>query len=311
MLTPFDLELFVAIADTGSLTAAARACGLTRATVTRRLTMLQERLGVPLLHRTTRDLALTEAGLLYLEGCRETLTRLRQVEANVHQLGGAPRGQLRIACPIIGVEQIVGPLVTAFAREYPDVAVQLHLSSETCNPLVDGFDIAVQMGLEQNSALASQCLVRDHYALIASPGYLERRGVPRTVDELEGHDCIVAVRANGAHEPWPVRGGGLFTVAKPKLLVNAAGLVRVAALHGLGIALIAQTLVREDLAAGTLVRVLEDRVGRPMPIYLVYAAGSKLSPKIRCFIDYAAAWLARLRPEAAASAPVLIERRTG
>jgi DNA-binding transcriptional LysR family regulator len=304
MLTPFDLELFVAVADAGSLTAAARACGLTRATVTRRLTMLEERLGVPLLHRTTRDLALTEAGLLYLEGCRETLTRLRQVEATVHQLGGAPRGQLRIACPIIGVEQIVGPLVTSFAREYPDVAVQLHLSSEPCNPLVDGFDIVVQIGLDENSALASQCLVRDNYALIASPGYLERRGTPRSVADLEAHDCIVAVRANGAEEPWPLRDGGVFTVPKPKLLLNAAGLVRMSALGGLGIALIAQTLVREDLAQGTLQLVLEDRVGKPMPVCLVYAAGSKQSPKIRCFVAYATAWMEQLR------APALIEPRT-
>jgi DNA-binding transcriptional LysR family regulator len=267
--------------------------------------MLQERLGVPLLHRTTRDLALTEAGLLYLEGCRETLTRLRQVESTVHQLGGAPRGQLRIACPIIGVEQIVGPLVTSFAHEYPDVAVQLHLSSDPCNPLVDGFDIVVQVGLEQNSALVSHCLVRDTYALIASPGYLERRGVPGSVAELEAHDCIVAVRANGAQEPWPLCDGGAFTVPKPKLLLNAAGLVRMSALRGLGIALIAQTLVRDDLAAGRLLRVLEDRIGKPMPVCLVYASGSKLSPKIRGFVDYATAWMERLR------APALIEQRPG
>src|SRR4051812_41845813 len=121
MLTPFDLELFVAIADSGSLTAAARICRLTRATVTRRLALLEERLGVSLISRSTRELQLTEAGTIYLDGCRDTLTRLRQAEANVHQLGGKPRGQLRIVCPIIGMEQVVGPLVTSFAGQYPEV----------------------------------------------------------------------------------------------------------------------------------------------------------------------------------------------
>src|SRR5438034_611891 len=98
MLTPFDLELFVALADTGSLTAAARVCGLTRATIARRLATLEERLGVPLVNRTTRELSLTEAGNVFREGCRDTLTRFREAEAAVHQLGGKPRGQLRIAC---------------------------------------------------------------------------------------------------------------------------------------------------------------------------------------------------------------------
>jgi DNA-binding transcriptional LysR family regulator len=296
VLTPFDLELFVAIADTGSLTAAARVCGMTRATVARRLTMLEERLGVALVNRTTRDLSLTEAGVVYLEGCRDTLTRLRQAEATVHQLGGRPRGSLRIACPIIGVEQIVGPLVTSFARQYPEVDVQVHLSSEPVNPLVDGFDIVVQIGLAENAALMAQCLLRDAFTLMASPEYLMRRGLPQSVDDLVAHDCIVAVRANGGHEPWPLREGGVYAVPRPKLVANAAGLLRIAALKGIGIALLAQALVHDDLAAGTLVPVLADRVGRVLPVNLVYATGSRLSPKIRCFVDYAAAWVERLRP---------------
>ena len=294
MLTPFDLELYVAIANTGSLTTAARVCGVTRATITRRLAALEEHLGVTLVNRTTRDLSLTEAGAVYLEGVRETLNRLRQAEAAVHELGGKPRGQLRIAAPIIRVEQIIGPLVTSFVRAYPDVDVQVHLSSEPVNPLSDGYDLAVQIGLEQNAALMSKCIIREHYALVASPEYLEKRGMPASIDELGQHDCIVAVRANGVHEPWPLRDGGVFSCTRPKLLANASGLVRIGALQGLGIALIGQSLVRADIAAGSLVNVLADRVGTVLPISLVYAEGSKLSPKIRCFVDYACAWVERM-----------------
>jgi DNA-binding transcriptional LysR family regulator len=294
MMTPFDLELFVALADTGSLTAAARVCGLTRATITRRLTTLEERLGVPLVNRTTREFSLTEAGSVFLDGCRDTLSRLRQAEAAVHQLGGKPRGRLRVACPILRIDQIVAPMVLGFMRAYPEVDVQVHLSSEPCNPLTDGFDIAVQIGLEQHSAAIARCLMREGYILVASPGYLARRGVPSSVDDLAQHDCIVSVRANGVHEPWPLREGGTFSPDRPKLLANAAALVRVAALEGIGIALIARSLMNADLTAGTLVPVLEQQIGQEVPVSLVYAAGDKMSPKIRCFVDYAATWIERL-----------------
>jgi DNA-binding transcriptional LysR family regulator len=294
MLTPFDLELFVALADTGSLTAAARVCGLTRATIARRLTTLEERLGVPLVHRTTRDFSLTEAGNVFLDGCRDTLTRLRSAEAAVHQLGGKPRGPLRIACPIIRVEQIIGPLVIAFARAYPEVDVQVHLSSEPCNPVADGFDLAVQVGLEQHAALMARCLLREPYFLVASPEYLARRGVPRTVEDLTEHQCIVSVRANGVHEPWPLRGGGALTVERPKFLANAAGLVRSTAIAGMGIALMARSVMHADLQNGRLVPLLEDQIGQEVPVSLVYAASSKLSPKIRSFVDFAAAWVEEL-----------------
>ncbi len=294
MLTSFDLELFVAIANTRSLTVAARVCGVTRATITRRLDALETHLGVALVNRTTRELSLTEAGAVYLDGCRETLARLRQAEAAVLELGGRPRGQLRIACPIIRVEQIVGPLVTSFARACPDVDVQVHLTSEPCNPLVDGFDLAVQVGFETHAALLSRCLLREKYVLMASPSYLERRGVPQEIADLTQHDCIVAVRANGVHEPWPLADGSVFVAERPRLLANAACLIREGVLQGLGIALMAQSLVRDDVAEGQMVPVLEGRAGQVLPVSLVYAAGSRLSPKIRCFVDYATAWVERM-----------------
>jgi len=296
VLTPFDLELFVALADTRSLTAAARVCSVTRATISRRLSALEERLGVTLVNRTTRDFSLTEAGIVYFEGCRDTLVRLRQAETTVRELGDKPRGSLRIACPIIRAEQIVGPLLTSFANTYPEIDVHIQLSSEPFNPLTDGFDIVVHIGVARHAALIARCLLRERYTLMASPQYLRRRGVPASIAELADHDCLVSVRGNGVREPWPLKDGGSFTVEKPRFLTNAASLLRMATVEGVGIGLNAHSLVAADLASGALVPVLDGIVEQVQPISLLYAAGSKLSPKIRCFVDFAQRWVDALAP---------------
>jgi hypothetical protein len=158
----------------------------------------------------------------------------------------------------------------------------------------------VQIGFDQNASLLSRCLLRERYTLMASPEYLERRGTPRTLEDLTKHDCIVAVRANGVREPWPLADGGTLTIERPRFAANSAGLGRIAALQGLGIGLMAHSLVRDDLADGALVPVLDGQVGQLLPVSLVYPAGSKLSPKIRCFVEYAAAWVARLGGDAPA-----------
>jgi DNA-binding transcriptional LysR family regulator len=293
VLTPFDLELFVALADTRSLSTAARMCSVTRATIARRLSALEERLGVTLVNRTTRDFALTEAGAVYFEGCRDTLVRLRHAETSVRELGDRPRGTLRLACPIIREDRIVGPLLCAFAHEYPEIDVHIYLSSEPCNPLTDGFDVVVHLGVASQAALIARRLLTERYTLMASPAYLARRGAPASVEDLAEHDCLVAVRADGVREPWPLLDGGSFTIEKPRFSANTAGLLRLATLEGLGVALNAHSLVGPDLASGALVPVLEGVVEQVQPINLLYAAGSKLSPKIRAFVDFAQQWVAQ------------------
>jgi DNA-binding transcriptional LysR family regulator len=291
VLTPFDLELFVALADTRSLSTAARMCSVTRATIARRLSALEERLGVTLVNRTTRDFALTEAGTVYLEGCRDTIVRLRRAETSVRELGDRPRGALRLACPIIREDRIVGPLLCAFAHAYPEIDVHIHLSSEPSNPLTDGFDVVVHIGVASQAALIARRMVTERYTLMASPAYLARRGVPRTVEELAEHDCLVAVRADGVREPWPLRDGGSFPIERPRFCANTAGLLRLATVEGLGVGLNAHSLVGPDLESGALVPVLEGVVEQVQPISLLYAAGSKLSPKIRAFVDFAQQWV--------------------
>jgi DNA-binding transcriptional LysR family regulator len=214
----------------------------------------------------------------------------------VRELGDRPRGALRIACPIIRAEQIIGPLSTAFATAFPEIDVHIHLSSEPFNPLTDGFDVVVHIGVARHAALIARCLLRERYTLMASPDYLRRRGVPTSVADLADHDCLVAIRADGVREPWPLRDGGSFTVEKPRFVANAAGVLRIATVDGIGIGLNAYSLVAADLASGALVPVLEGLVEQVQPISLLYAEGSKASPKVRCFVEFAQQWVDALLP---------------
>jgi DNA-binding transcriptional LysR family regulator len=292
MHTPFDLELFIAIADTGSLTEAARVCGVTRATVTRRLDALEESLGVPLLNRSTRQLSLTEAGIMYSSSCREVMARLRQAETQVRELDGQPRGRLRIAMPIVHLDSIVGPLVAGFSEAYPDVDVQITFSSVYADPLADGCDVALHIGFDTNPTLRARYLLREQFGLYASPTYLERKGMPQHPADLAQHDCIVALR-DGARENWPLRSGGTFAVEEPRILANSMSLMRIGTLKGVGIALMARSVVREDLASGALEPVLEREVGTEQPVNLLYPESARSSPRVRCFLDFTSAWVTR------------------
>jgi DNA-binding transcriptional LysR family regulator len=250
-------------------------------------------MGVLLVHRSTRHLSLTEAGTVYVESCRGALAHLRRGEASVRELDGVPRGVLRVATPIIRLEGIVGPLVTGFARRHPTVEVQIVVSSEHMDPIQDQFDLALRVGGGGSPTLITRCLSRETFGLYASPAYLAQRGMPASSEQLDQHDCLLSLR-EGARESWPLRTGGNLTVLRPRLVANSSSLIHQGAVEGLGIGLIAGSLVRQDLARGTLVPVLEAEVGQEQPISLLYAESAKTSAKVRSFVDFALDWVKQL-----------------
>jgi DNA-binding transcriptional LysR family regulator len=292
MHTPFDLEVFIAISDTGSLTEAARLCGVARATVTRHLDSLEESLGVALVHRSTRKLTLTEAGQMYSASCRDAVAQLRRAASAVRELDGKPRGSLRLSMPIVHLERVVAPLVAGFTEAFPDVDVQVTFSSDNANPLADGTDVALYIGFDTNPQLITRVILREQFRLVASPAYLARRGTPSTLEELRGHDCIVAVR-DGVRETWPLGGEEFYAVNDPRLVANSMTMMRAAAVQGVGIAFMARSVVHEDLKSGALVTVLPERIKAEQPVSLLYAESAKSSPRVRCFVDFAVSWVAK------------------
>lgn len=285
-----DLGALVAAAELGSLTEAARVCGVTRATLTRHLESLEARLGVTLLERSTRRLSLTTAGRMYYVGCRDVLAELGRVEAEIKELDGTPRGKLRIGAPFLRVDDILGPIMTDFALAHPEVEVQVELGSGDIDPITQGFDVVLQVGFERNNSLIARRLFRENYALYASPAYLERRGMPHDVESLAEHASLMTIR-QGATELWPLRAGGNLSVECPTVVANSLCLVRAGVLRGLGIGLLPRILVQTDLAQGALVAVLPSEVGQDVPVNLLYAESAKNSPKVRAFVDVALGWV--------------------
>ncbi len=278
---------FVAIVDAGSVSAAARSLRLPRPTLSRRLSRLEERLGVRLLHRTTRRLSRTEAGQeLYLRA-RPIVVAAREAHEAVRRLDGVPRGTLRVSAPPGAGITFVGDLVFAYLERYPEMSVELEASSRHTDLLREGFDVALRAGIVRDQSLIGRVMWRSDMVALASPDYLATHGTPQTAADLAEHDCVRSY-AEGKRptSKWPLRQGGEIEV-RGRLASNDMDLHLRAAAEGHGIALAPIELAHPLVEAGRLVQVLEDVIGLQTPVTIVYAERELLAPKVRAFVDVA------------------------
>ena len=281
-----ELAIFVAIVEAGSLVGASRRLRRSPPAITRALSSLENRLGVRLVDRTTRRLAPTEAGNLFAERARTLLAGYEEVLLGASQ---APiRGVLRITAPVQFGRRHVAPIVSAFLNEYPDVGVELSLNDRNVDLIEEGLDLAVRIGALADSSLVARQVGSVRRVVVASPAYLARRGVPRTPSDLASHDTIFGMARSLAREwrfgPSP-RGPQVRLL--PRLLVDDVETQLQAAQAGRGIARVLSYQVAEELAAGSLVRLLQDFEPEPLPVQLVTLSRNYLTPKVRAFLDTA------------------------
>ncbi len=287
-------EVFVTIVESGSLTAAAAVLHLPRPTLSRRLAKLEDRLGVRLIHRTTRRLSLTRPGNVLYETARRVLAAARDVEDEVRRLDGVPRGLLRLSVPAGVPRGFFGAIITDFLRENPEVSLELMTSSVHADLVADGFDLALRTGPIEDTSLVARTVVRNNLVAVASPGYISQHGLPDEPKELANHNCIMGFRAGSVPElRWPLRDGGWIEVSGT-LSTNQMDLRQEAARLGLGITLLIERTATDDLAKGDLVTVLPEQVGREESVRLVYPDREFVDPKVRAFIDF---FMARLQSE--------------
>lgn len=288
------METFVRIVDAGSLTAAAGALGVSLTAVVRTLAGLEARLGLRLLNRTTRRMALTDEGRDYYALCRRILTDLDEGEGALSHRRLEPSGTLRLTAPVMFGTRHVAPAVADFLDAHPAMRVEMLLLDRVTDLLEEGMDVAVRIGPLADSSLVAVTLGHTPRVVCASPGYLARHGRPATPADLARHRCV---RFTGlsADPDWEFRAEGR-TVRVPVagvLSTNQIDGAIDACRRGLGCGMFLGYQVAEALAAGELVRILTEYETPPRPVSLLYPHARLLSPRIRAFVDCAVPRLKR------------------
>jgi DNA-binding transcriptional LysR family regulator len=288
-----QLETFVAVAARGSLPAAARAEGVAPAIIGRRLDALEGRLGVKLMVRTTRRITLTHEGAAFLEDCQRVLADLANAEASVSAGGVKASGHLRITAPAGFGRRHVAPLVPRFRELHPEVTISLNLSDRVVDVAGEGFDCAVRVGDLADSSLVSVRLADNRRLCVATPGYLERHGRPRTPADLVRFDCLTLSSDASQTRGWafsvPREGGGrelIYLRPGGPLDCSDGQVLHEWCLAGYGIAWRSTWEVEADIAAGRLVTVLDEFAAPPNGIYAVFPQRKHLPLRVRLWIDF-------------------------
>lgn len=283
-----EIELFVQVAELGSLTRAAESLGLSNAAASRHLAALEERLAARLVQRNTRRLFLTDVGETFYRRCKPLLGEMREAESAVNEAVLKPAGLLRVTASLSFSMIVIAPLLPEFTARYPDLRVEIVASNRYTDLLDSGIDVAIRnREFEDDSAITVRRLAETKRVLAASPQYLQRRGTPRTPDELAHHDLLIYNLANQPHNLKFTRNGAVTSLTvQGKLEANDGQVIRAAALKHLGILIQPMYILHEDIVGGRLVPVLQEWELSRLVMNIAYPTRRHLPAKVRCFVDF-------------------------
>jgi DNA-binding transcriptional LysR family regulator len=293
-IEPPDLGFFSTLAAAGSLSAAARELGITTPAVSKHLALIEARLGLPLVRRTTRRMSLTPEGELYLAHARRILGEIAQMEEALGSSRATPKGLLRVNATLGFGRNHVAPLISRFVRKYPQVDVQLQLSVDPPPLAEDLFDVCIQFGAPPDARVIARRIAPNRRLLCAAPAYLARRGNPKLPRDLARHNCIGLRQGQGAYGVWRLsssRGGTSTTDAvriRGSLSTNDGEVAVNWALDGHGILMRAEWDIERYLRSGRLVQVLPQYYTPDADINAVYPQRHQASARVRAFVDFVA-----------------------
>jgi len=286
-----SVRLLVAFAESAkyaSFARAARELGLSPSAVAKSVARLEDSLAVRLFHRTTRRVALTQEGEALYERCRRILDELSDLEATAASASRGPSGTLRIDAPATYGKQVIVPLVADLARKHPELRIDIRLSDTFADVIGAGLDAVIRVGTIDDSRLVARAFDVQHLGVYAAPGYLSRRGRPRTPAAVDGHDCgVFRLPTTGRERPWQflIRGEAVTTHPRAHFVMNdGEGLVS-AARAGIGLVQVPEFMARSAVEAGKLEEVLARFRPAPMPISVVYPSNRQVPLRLRAFID--------------------------
>jgi DNA-binding transcriptional LysR family regulator len=281
-----SMKVFIFAVEKGSLSAAAVACGISSTMAGNHLRMLEQRLGMGLLNRTTRRQHLTAFGEDYYVRCKEIVRLVTETDAQAQTLQLAPAGKLRITAPVTFGTEALMPALSDYLERYPQVSIDVALGDRVADLAEDGFEAAIRIGPLPDSSLIAKPLQPYRLLICASPAYLARRGTPERPEELIGHECLAFSPAAVAQWRLSDCDGTYRVPVTGRLQVNHGQALRVAALHGMGIVLQPAIMLEADVRAGRLVQLFPQHELPSRPMHVLYPPDRYRSPKLRSFIDF-------------------------
>jgi DNA-binding transcriptional LysR family regulator len=280
-----SMTTFVKVVETGGFAAAGRKLGMSPSTVTGHVQALEERLGVRLLNRSTRKLSLTEVGKAYFDRTQHILADLEEVDSMAQALNSTPRGQLRLNASVT-VPPLLAPVIAEFTALHPDVTLSMAMSDRMVDLVDEGFDLAIRLVPVPDSSLIVRRIGSYRLVVCGAPDYLARRGIPRAPGDLAGHNCLSFSQSPWSSE-WRFNGADGETAIQVtgNLETNSANALRLAAVHGQGLAMMPSFLVVDEVKSGRLVPLLTEFSSSEYPISAIYPHRHHLSAKVRSFLD--------------------------
>ncbi len=276
--------IFCRVVETGSFTAASRQLGISKASVSREISALEDRLGAQLLRRTTRSMSLTEVGDVFYGRCQRVAEEVEAAELSLSQLRAEPHGVIRVAAPMSFGHLEIAPRLHRFIERYPELRVEFELTDRVLDIVHERIDLAIRIGRPRGQSHVFRRLCPIRVLLAASREYLERAGIPQTPAELADHNCL---GYTGPRNSWPFAKGERVETSGNFSADNGDALRR-AALQGLGLIYLPTYLIANDIRAGHLIPVLTEQTSPESSLFAVYPESRHLSPKVRALIDWMA-----------------------
>ncbi|MCL1050271.1 LysR family transcriptional regulator [Shewanella abyssi] len=281
------MMLFAAVVRAKGFSQAAREIGMPKSTISRKVAQLEEQLGVRLLQRDTRNLSLTQVGALFFQHCTSISDEIEAAKATIENTHNDVSGSLRVAIPVSFSQELIANLCSGFMRLYPNVELDVQFTDNDVGLVGEGYDIAIKYGPLQSSDLVARLLFERQPILVASPSYLKTHGTPANPQELATHSGILLGTSRSA-PIWPLGKGARKTMVnfKRKVRVNSAVMVKQFVMDDFGIAMLSNSVCKNELASGSLVPILQEWPMEAFKVYGVYSSRRQLATNISVFLDF-------------------------
>ncbi|WDE05943.1 LysR family transcriptional regulator [Thalassomonas viridans] len=282
-----SMKIFVRIVQLGSFTAVAADMEMTQSSVSKRMAALEAGLGCKLIVRNSRKILLTEAGSQYYNHCLSILKEMDTAEAQVREYSLRPTGYLRVSLPDTFGRVLIVPFLPDFKKKYPDIQLDVSLMGHKVDMITEGIDIAVRIGNLEDSNLIARKIAACQRVIVASPGYLKLHGMPKSVEDLQHHQCLSFTKRKGFNLWHFMHQGKEVAATVNGVMKSSSGdVILECALGDLGIAVLPKWLVYKELEQGSLVTIMEEYQPLEYPVHALYPQNHFVPLKVRCFIEY-------------------------